>query len=200
MWLSQGRRLQTQGRKFHRVGTEKCYCTVVGANNSRTDLLLPLFIKETPKACVSGHIEHNSYLLISVISQYAIFCHVILKDLSFLSLYSEIRFMAKFILSEYIKIIPLYFIAQVLFFIWESHLKEIHQMAASVFVGARPVCNSIFTSWSRPEAFAGKGLAQGPCSNILDYIHSGQFKSSVFANPIMFGRASLMPKHLHVCI
>ena len=87
MWLSQGRRLQTQGRKFHRAGTEKCYCTVVGANNSRTDLLLPLFIKETPKACVSGHIEHNSYLLISVISRYAIFCHVILKDLSFLCSY-----------------------------------------------------------------------------------------------------------------
>ena len=63
-----------RAENFTEQELKKCYCTAVGANNSKTDLLL-------------HHIEHNSYLLISVISRYAIFCHVILKDLSFLCSY-----------------------------------------------------------------------------------------------------------------
>ena len=50
--------IQRQGRKVHCAGSERCYCIrlakVVGAISPRTVPLLPLFMDETPKACVSG--------------------------------------------------------------------------------------------------------------------------------------------------
>ena len=45
-------------------------------------------------------------------------------------------------------IIALYFIARVLFYIWESHFTELQWIATSVFVGARPV----FISFSQAGA------------------------------------------------
>ena len=55
MGLSQGRRLQTQGRNVHQARTEGSYCTGVGAKNPRKKCLRLVCQAD------GGHIEHNSY-------------------------------------------------------------------------------------------------------------------------------------------